>query len=382
MSFKKVSQVEWNALQTAQVNQDTRIAELERQLGIQSSSSGTGAQTPAQATTTEDSPPTMDDRVDGLEAEEQREDQAEQARREGKPLPSVTVESGAPPPPPLDLTTPDQDDRLDPLPPASDLSRDGTAPTPAYPPLGDEPDKQPGFVMTTAGNDYKWIGGDAAKVVAGDYRSITAGERVDFVGGAKKATVVGSATNKYLSGKEDTIHGPMNQNYTGNSTRHVLGDETRTMVGNRKFTITGDRDDKISGQRQDTTVGGRNETVYGYKMEQIIGGKSEICAGAGKHSSILGAKVESMDGVKIDIGKALRGEKFATWQWDIAGGIKAQAAKAFWKIVSVDWESVDFKIDASDINLCGTTKQEGDMTVEGELKTTKKANIDNGAITT
>ena len=369
MSFKRVSEDEWETLQL-------EVDELRRQLGMPLRSDRTGAQTLAQATPTGTSPPaTMDNRVDVLEAKKKRE--AARASLENRAKHPVDSSSDSGPTPPKNLSTPNEDDRYDSL-PSADTGYEGTAPQPVYPELADDAALQPGFLMTTQGNDYKWIGGDAAKVVAGDYRSITAGERVDFVRGEKNATVVGSVTNKYLSGKTDTIHGPMTQDYTGDSNRTVTGNETRVMTGDRYFKITGNRTDIMTGWKHERINGQKTEIIQGEKAELVLGVKSETILTA-KHSTVAGAKIDSIDGLKVDLNKKGERVKSESALWDIGKTLGAKAAKGTWDIVKLRVKGKKFDIDSKQVNITGETKT-ADMSVKG-LKT-EKANIDNGAITT
>lgn len=389
MSFKRVSHEEWSALMERLGRDEARIQELERQLDVRPSgaggSGGAGSSGSGEGT---EPPPTMDERVDALEDEEEREDREDREEEEylkhGQSDRVVTerpeYKSGQDAPMPAPTPPEVEGVELEELPPAASLPRDGRAPAPEYPAMGDNPGGQPGFKLATAGNEFKWIGGDGGRVIQGDYRSIVGGKQDSFVSGSRTTQIVGPVKSTYSSGTETHIYGNMVQRYNGDSNRIVNGNETRVLNGTRSFEIQGDRSDYLFGQRQDTTIVGRNETVVGYKTEEVFGGKGEV-VGPFKNTHVLGMKTDSVDGIKLDIGKALEEKKFPSAKYNMGGLLRVTAGKISEKCSNMIFEAPDFELDCTEAEIIGDLENRGSVKITDDLKTEGKINLGNGDVT-
>ena len=199
-------------------------------------------------------------------------------------------------------------------------------PLPGFP-LMQDPDGLPGWKLTTAANEYRWIGGDSNRVVVGDRRSIVGGLDAAHVVGVRLTQVGGHATNRFFGGTTSVTWGGQTTEVHGTQKHHLVGNQEQRLEGNQEVLITQNRKAKILGSDDITVMAGRTEQWVARKGELFFGGKyevggpvkSETILGA-KHTTVVGAKIDNVSGAVITIGKAAAIKKAPNWK-GVAGTV-------------------------------------------------------------
>lgn len=385
MAIKKVTVAEWedltgrvNTLETRMTSLEGRVTAIENQLAMspgQVGQQGTAPTPtpppPAPGTTTGTPPqgagpsPSVDERVDALEEARRKAAAGDQLL-----VTALSPNVGSPPKAPMNRATGERMPAL-PDPPPNSMS--------GYPAMSDNADKQPGFYLATAGDEYKWVGGDSSRVIFGDRRTIVNGQDVVHVNSTRTTQIGGFVKTENRSGTHTETWGPVSQII------HA-GPQSLVLHGSQTVEIDGGRDVTSKGWRSETNLGGRHELWTKVKLEEGFGEKNEVVVGAKteeifalRGTVILGAKVENVTGASVVVGKAAGFQTFPNLGRKVAGAAKWVAGKLKYEAPSISMESsgtITLKASRIILDAPVTIKKsviiDKDLDVAGETNANKK----------
>lgn len=268
----------------------------------------------------------------------------------GSPGPFSSGGDDTPPVPPSDLNG----TKLPDLPaPAGGLK---------YPQMGDAGD--PGFEFVTAGNEYKWVGGDASRVTVGDKREIVGATSTTHVNSSRFTQIGGANISNYMAG---------NCSYTKGESKTIVdgGPQIREVHGNQENRIWGNRYVYSSGWRKEINIGARIEFWFGGRKEVGVGGKSELVGPfkfetilGVKHTTVLGAKIDHVKGAKIEVSNGPAKYESPNIVFAVLGAVTfCKSSKLVQRVGKVETKADKVTVDAeTDIKKKTTIKDDVKMT--------------------